>query len=141
VNAVVALIFWGCGAACIIDAALQPASAWTEADRNRPYWIVMLIFFGILAAVPYLVAVRPRFSNAKQLAFTKDSTYPAGRAGYRSAGPWIEQSARVAAPAGAPAAVPPRRNGSTEAFCSLCGAASKGAATFCVACGARLELR
>ncbi len=45
----------------VIDAARRPAVAWVEADRNRGFWIIMMVFFNVLGVVPYALFVVPRF--------------------------------------------------------------------------------
>jgi hypothetical protein len=57
------------GAAAIAHAATRPSSAWVHADRQRGYWLTVLITLtlfalGIVAAIAYLVGVVPRFSGA-----------------------------------------------------------------------------
>ena len=45
----------------IVDAFRHSASDWTAADRNRPFWVVLMLFLGPFGVLSYLVAVRPRF--------------------------------------------------------------------------------
>jgi drug/metabolite transporter superfamily protein YnfA len=56
---------WG-----IVDAAGRPDSAWARAEQNKTLWIVlqavgMLVCFGWILAVVYLVAIRPKVRAAE----------------------------------------------------------------------------
>jgi hypothetical protein len=62
--AMVGLIWIAVTVLGLIDALRHPASDWDYADRNRPFWVIFMFFFGPLFLVPYLVAVRPRFPTA-----------------------------------------------------------------------------
>lgn len=57
-------LWFGIGALGIVDACLHSQSEWVAADRDRSYWVVMLFFFGPVAAVCYAVGVRGRFGRA-----------------------------------------------------------------------------
>ena len=46
---------WG-----IIDAAVRPESQWSEADQSKVLWIVLQVIGGIVAAIAYFVAIRPK---------------------------------------------------------------------------------
>ena len=53
------------GIVAILHAAVQPASAWANADRRRSYWLAMLATLtlfavGVVAAIVYFVGVFPR---------------------------------------------------------------------------------
>jgi hypothetical protein len=52
------------GVGGIIDAFVHPQSDWIHADRNRPFWVIMMFCFSIFAVVPYLIGVRPRFGGS-----------------------------------------------------------------------------
>jgi hypothetical protein len=45
---------------CVIDAAMQSSRAFESADSNKTLWIVLPLVFGFIAAIVYLVAVRPK---------------------------------------------------------------------------------
>jgi hypothetical protein len=67
-----ALVFpiWG-----IIDAAGRPDSAWARAEQNKTLWIVlqavgMLVCFGWILAVVYLLAIRPKVKQAQDFGGT-----------------------------------------------------------------------
>lgn len=45
---------------CIIDAARRSSINFERADSNKVLWIVLLFIFHVVAAIVYLVAVRPR---------------------------------------------------------------------------------
>jgi hypothetical protein len=62
-NAIVALC-WTITIVAFIDAIRRPASDWASADRNRAFWLVILLFLNALAAVCYAIFVVPRFSRA-----------------------------------------------------------------------------
>lgn len=62
-----ALIGWawvGIGVLGIIDAFRHSASDWAAADRNRPFWVIFMFFFGPVFVTLYAIAVRPRFRRA-----------------------------------------------------------------------------
>jgi hypothetical protein len=48
-----------------IDACLQHKSKWDAVQKSKAAWIVLILFFGIFAAVPYLAAVRPKLVAGK----------------------------------------------------------------------------
>ena len=57
---------WG-----IVDAAGRPDSAWARAEQNKTLWIVlqavgMLVCFGWILAVVYLVSIRPKVRAAEE---------------------------------------------------------------------------
>ena len=45
---------------CIIDAASRSSADFVQTDSNKTLWIVLPFFFGILAAIVYLAAIRPK---------------------------------------------------------------------------------
>lgn len=45
---------------CIIDAATRQSTDFEAADSNKTLWIVLPFIFGLLAAIVYLVAIRPK---------------------------------------------------------------------------------
>jgi hypothetical protein len=63
VNAIVA-VCWMVTIVAFIDAIRRPASDWASADRNRAFWLVMLVFLNAIAAVCYALFIVPRFSRA-----------------------------------------------------------------------------
>jgi uncharacterized BrkB/YihY/UPF0761 family membrane protein len=53
---------------CVIDAAMRSSRAFESADSNKTLWIVLPLVFGFIAAIVYLVAVRPKvIMTGKQL--------------------------------------------------------------------------
>jgi len=48
-------------AVAFIDAVRRPASQWVEADRNRPFWLTMIVVLNVIGVVAYALAVVPRF--------------------------------------------------------------------------------
>ena len=57
---IVAIAFFVLPLYCIIDAASRSSVDFERADSNKTLWIVLPFVFGILAAIVYLVAVRPK---------------------------------------------------------------------------------
>jgi hypothetical protein len=45
---------------CVIDAATRSSEQFIMADSNKTLRIVLPLVFGILAAIVYLVAIRPK---------------------------------------------------------------------------------
>ena len=54
----VAIGLWGA-----IDAGLTPSSKWEDADQDKIAWVLLQIFLGVLAAVPYFVWIRPKVTG------------------------------------------------------------------------------
>lgn len=50
---------WG-----IVDAALRPDNVWTRANQNKVVWILLQFFLGILGAIVYFAAIRPKLRDA-----------------------------------------------------------------------------
>jgi hypothetical protein len=48
-----------------IDSLVQPSTAYAKAGKSKALWAFLIFFFGIFAAVPYLVAIRPMVVAAK----------------------------------------------------------------------------
>jgi hypothetical protein len=53
--------WFGIGLLGIVDAFRHSASDWAYADRNRPFWVVFMFFFGPIMVPLYMVAVRAQF--------------------------------------------------------------------------------
>ena len=51
---------------CVIDAAMRSSRAFESADSNKTLWIVLPLVFGFIAAIVYLVAVRPKVILARK---------------------------------------------------------------------------
>jgi hypothetical protein len=49
---------------CIIDAAQRSSLDFQRAGSNKVLWIILPFVFGVLAAIVYLVAVRPNVKAA-----------------------------------------------------------------------------
>jgi hypothetical protein len=47
----------------VIDALRHSGGEWDYADRERPFWVVFMVFLGPLCVIPYLIFVRPRFPS------------------------------------------------------------------------------
>ena len=43
-----------------IDSLVQPSAAYKAAGKSKALWALLIFFFGIFAAVPYLVFARPQ---------------------------------------------------------------------------------
>ncbi len=54
------IVFAGLPLYCIIDAATRSSDEFTKADSNKTLWIVLPFVFGIVAAIVYLAAIRPK---------------------------------------------------------------------------------
>jgi len=50
--------------ALAIDAARRPASVWAAADRQKTWWVTLLVIFGFVAFIPYVIGVLPRLMQA-----------------------------------------------------------------------------
>jgi hypothetical protein len=71
------LLFLAIAAVALIDAIAHPMSDWLEADRNRGFWLTMIVILNIAGAVLYALFVRPRFSHGSgsiDPAFRKNDT-------------------------------------------------------------------
>jgi hypothetical protein len=55
------LLFFAAMGLAFIDAARRPASQWLLADRNRAFWLVLIVFLNIFGACLYALFVFPRF--------------------------------------------------------------------------------
>lgn len=53
--ALFAFPLWG-----IIDAAVRPDSQWRAANQNKIVWVLLQIFLGIIGAIVYFAAIRPK---------------------------------------------------------------------------------
>ncbi len=54
----------------LIDVFRHSSADWAYADRNRPFWVIFIFFFGPLFAIPYLFMVRPRFPSKEAIQAT-----------------------------------------------------------------------
>jgi hypothetical protein len=52
------------------DAARRPASVWAAADRRKGFWVTLLLLFGLVMFIPYLIGVLPRLIEAGRTAGT-----------------------------------------------------------------------
>jgi len=50
---------WG-----IVDAAVRPQPVWTVAGQSKVLWIILQLVLGILGAIIYFVAIRPKLVAA-----------------------------------------------------------------------------
>jgi hypothetical protein len=81
----VALWVWG-----LVDAATRPEWVFQRAGSNKVMWIVLIAVLGVIAAIVYLLAVRPRLASVQQ-----SSQFPAwGHGGVGSVGAhdWSRQA-------------------------------------------------
>jgi hypothetical protein len=62
------LVIYAVTGACLIDAIRRPMGQWAEADRDKSYWVTMLVVSAVLLLpapffVPaYVFGVLPHFS-------------------------------------------------------------------------------
>lgn len=55
----VVLPIWG-----IIDAAIRPGSQWRQSNQSKVLWVVLQLFLGIVGAIAYFAAIRPKLKAA-----------------------------------------------------------------------------
>jgi predicted PurR-regulated permease PerM len=69
------VFFWVVTGAAFLDVCRRPSVEWVAADRNRAFWLVMLVVLNIVGAVFYLLLVVPQFPREQQVdsAFLKSS--------------------------------------------------------------------
>lgn len=60
-SSLITVAWIGVAALGVIDALRRSSGDWDYADRNRPSWVVFMIFLGPLCVIPYLIFVVPRF--------------------------------------------------------------------------------
>jgi hypothetical protein len=51
---------------CIIDAVNRSSEDFLAADSNKTLWVVLPFVFGIVAAIVYLAAIRPKLEALHQ---------------------------------------------------------------------------
>ena len=56
------VIFYVIAAIACIDALRRSPSEWIEADRNKGFWIAMLVLLNGLGVLIYVLFVVPRFA-------------------------------------------------------------------------------
>ncbi len=71
----VLVLCWAVTGVAFLDVCRHSSVEWVEADRNRAFWLVMLVVLNIVGVVFYLVLVVPRFPRGQQVdsAFLKSS--------------------------------------------------------------------
>ena len=57
------LVWLAIAALGVIDGLRHSSAEWNYADRERPFWIVLMAILGPLFVVPYALFVRPRFPD------------------------------------------------------------------------------
>ena len=57
-------LLWALGWVAAVDCLRRPHLQWVAADRQRAFWVVMLIFLGPLMVWIYLIGVLPRLNSA-----------------------------------------------------------------------------
>lgn len=69
------VLFWVVTGAAFLDACRRSSVEWVAADRNRAFWLVMLVVLNIVGAVFYLLLVVSQFPREQQVdsAFLKSS--------------------------------------------------------------------
>lgn len=48
----------------LMDVTLRKPEAWRASGQSQRMWTLVVAFFGILGAIAYLVAARPKFASA-----------------------------------------------------------------------------
>jgi Phospholipase_D-nuclease N-terminal len=71
------LLILAAGAA-FIDAVRRPASQWVEADRNKAFWLTMIVILNVVGVVAYVITVVPRFPRGAGSTDTELLKPPAG---------------------------------------------------------------
>jgi hypothetical protein len=61
------VLFWVVTGAAFLDVCRRSSVEWVEADRNRAFWLVMLVVLNIVGAVFYLLLVVPQFPREQQV--------------------------------------------------------------------------
>jgi hypothetical protein len=59
------VVCYGVTAVAFVDALRRSPSEWLEADRNKAFWLVMLVFLNVLGALAYVLFVVTRFSGSR----------------------------------------------------------------------------
>jgi hypothetical protein len=54
-------------AIAFIDALRRSSSEWLGADRNRAFWLIMIVFLNVLGALAYALFVLPCFAGKPQV--------------------------------------------------------------------------
>jgi hypothetical protein len=66
-STLISIVWIVCVVAGIGDAFRHSSAEWAAADKQRPFWVILLFFLGPIALVPYLLFVRPGFSHAQKI--------------------------------------------------------------------------
>lgn len=53
------------GFVALIHAVITRAQVWRDAGVNKAQWVVLLLFLGVFAAIPYLIAIVPKLRRFK----------------------------------------------------------------------------
>ena len=70
------ILLYATAVLAFIDAVRRPTSEWVEADRNKAFWLVMLVILNVLGALMYTLFILPRFPRGQsqvENAFLKGS--------------------------------------------------------------------
>ncbi len=59
----IAWVFWLVGLLAVVDAVRHSEALWVAAERNKGFWITLMVFTGGLGAVMYVLALRPRLER------------------------------------------------------------------------------
>ena len=70
------ILSYASGIVAILHGLAKPASEWVAADRNRGYWLTMMVTgtvvgVGLIATAFYVVGVVPRYASGEENVFRK----------------------------------------------------------------------
>ena len=54
------LLCFGAWVYALIDVANTPSVNFTAVGKSKAAWVILIVLFGIFAAVPYFIAVKPK---------------------------------------------------------------------------------
>lgn len=57
---IIALLCLGLWVYALIDIANTPSAKFEALGKSKALWVVLVILFGVFAAVPYFIAVKPK---------------------------------------------------------------------------------
>ncbi len=81
--AAAAVLAYGPGIWCLVDAARTPEWAWASTGRSKAGWVAVFVigilvwFVGIIGAIVYLTTVRPQLQRATRDGAARGLTVPA----------------------------------------------------------------
>jgi hypothetical protein len=60
----IAAVCWLVTLAAVVDAVRRSSSQWVEADRNKSFWITIIVLTNVIGSTIYAAFVLPRFARA-----------------------------------------------------------------------------